>query len=343
MKIIRVISIFFRIKANSIEFLRPVFLYLLCNPTIYPESRLLWKCLLENSNNQPNQQLILEILAWSKFSTPQLCLFTNSLILEALDSGQEDLMMDLCVYMASITKHLIAHNIDPTANFRSILTVLHKAKVFEKYSSILTMILADLMQHTPPKYMRELMRCIKFILQKSSCYYLGLYMLLEAAIQWISHSTYITDYMDDMDYIIKYVTNQDFDTVNQEPMKSWILHANPEIAKYQELCNLKDVDNFVEKVSKNLSFSDNISHVLRALFLFPKLKMEQFKKIFNLLMILAKTNDEIAFKLLMVILYKLANDVRPRIKLMLMQNLASLGAKDHVLGELLLGSNLKIR
>lgn len=55
----------FSIRQNSIEFLRPVFLYMLCNPVLMTDSKSLWTCLLShNNNNSRVQNLVHEILAW---------------------------------------------------------------------------------------------------------------------------------------------------------------------------------------------------------------------------------------------------------------------------------------
>lgn len=58
---------FHRIKTYSIEFLRPVCLYIFCNPQIIPDSKTIWTNLLALSKNSTEaNDLICEIITWSK-------------------------------------------------------------------------------------------------------------------------------------------------------------------------------------------------------------------------------------------------------------------------------------
>lgn len=60
-----VIMYLYSIRQNSIEFLRPVFLYILCNPSIIADAKSLWTCLLSQSdNNTKAHALIHEVLCW---------------------------------------------------------------------------------------------------------------------------------------------------------------------------------------------------------------------------------------------------------------------------------------
>lgn len=118
------INLLCSIRKNSIEFLRPVFLFVFNNPVLFPETQKMWRALLMSSvSNEAAVTMINDVLAWSKTSTGEKCLYTNNLVREALEfhSFEKErfdcLQMDICLYMAAITKELIAFNYDPSENF----------------------------------------------------------------------------------------------------------------------------------------------------------------------------------------------------------------------------------
>lgn len=56
-----------RICDNSIEFLRPVFLYVLCNPNVITDSNPIWNCLLGQSLfSTKAMDLLFEIFNWCR-------------------------------------------------------------------------------------------------------------------------------------------------------------------------------------------------------------------------------------------------------------------------------------
>lgn len=61
---------FCRIKSNSIEFLRPVFLHALCNPSQVINTEPIWMVLLKQQRHNSTETLTLihEIFAWSRVS-----------------------------------------------------------------------------------------------------------------------------------------------------------------------------------------------------------------------------------------------------------------------------------
>lgn len=57
------------IRQNSLEFLRPVFLYAMCNPNVIDNTIPIWTCLLSQSvKSKQSLELLYEILSWSPVS-----------------------------------------------------------------------------------------------------------------------------------------------------------------------------------------------------------------------------------------------------------------------------------
>lgn len=59
----------YSIRSNSLEFLRPVFTFVLCNPTGIPESKSIWNLFLANAGKSVKSiDLFYDTLCWIRVS-----------------------------------------------------------------------------------------------------------------------------------------------------------------------------------------------------------------------------------------------------------------------------------
>ncbi|EAT45697.1 AAEL003089-PA [Aedes aegypti] len=335
------------IRKNSVEFLRPVFLHVFNNPTLFPETQKMWRALLKSASNDDTAvKMIYEIISWSKTSTSEKCLYTNNLLLEVLDyvpaeKRFEWLRRDICLYIAAVSKELIGYNYDPSENFLKIFSALHvdKDHASVNYNSVLLMVLSDVMQNIAPAHILGLMRIVHFLLE-SGCNRLSQLMIMDGAVQFLGQQTFIHNYLEDCNCVLNAVLDNSYPAEVPtlfEMRPASYFHSD--IAKYSHFCmwwndvenRILTIDQFLEALSRTSRFSDKVNLVLRGLMYTHEIPFEDWRKLFDQLVICSKSNEEICSRLLTPILFLLANDSNPRKRLHLLRSLASMGAKDHVL------------
>lgn len=307
----------------------------------------MWRALLKSASNDDTAvKMIYEIISWSKTSTSEKCLYTNNLLLEVLDyvpaeKRFEWLRRDICLYIAAVSKELIGYNYDPSENFLKIFSALHvdKDHASVNYNSVLLMVLADVMQNIAPAHILGLMRIVHFLLE-SGCNRLSQLMIMDGAVQLLGQQTFIHNYLEDCNCVLNAVLRNSYPAevptlFDMRPASYFHL----DIAKYSHFCmwwndvenRILTIDQFLEALSRTSRFSDKVNLVLRGLMYTHEIPFEDWRKLFDQLVICSKSNEEICSRLLTPILFLLANDSNPRKRLHLLRSLASMGAKDHVL------------
>lgn len=89
-------QLYFSIRCNSIEFLRPVFLYALCNPIQIPNAGAIWSVFLKQRrlNKSKTQNLLEEIFIWCRVSFLDLNItYRRSLIISFIRLHQIDVLV----------------------------------------------------------------------------------------------------------------------------------------------------------------------------------------------------------------------------------------------------------
>ncbi|XP_055625087.1 focadhesin isoform X2 [Toxorhynchites rutilus septentrionalis] len=332
-----------QIRENSIEFLRPVFLHIFHNTALFPETQKIWRTLLKCAINDDSAvNMIYEILSWSRFTCAEKCLFTNDLILEALDALPEETRFDelrgnLCMYLAALCKSLVGFNFDPSTNLTKLFSVMKNLNNPMVDYSVLLMIMADLLLHLSPVYVHKLMKLARYLL-KLGCNRLSQLMILDGVIQLLGQQTFIQNYLEDCDYILNAVLNEQYVTMRDNSYPTSKLF-HPNLAKFNQFSKWwalveteqTTVDAFLEELSHIQRFVGKIDLVLRGFLYMQTHPYETWKKTFEKLLWLSKSNEDACCKMITPILYMLANIDNPRKRLMLLQGLASMGSKEHVL------------
>ncbi|XP_016947118.1 focadhesin [Drosophila biarmipes] len=344
------------IRDYSIEFLRPVFLYVLCNPQTLHDVKPIWTCLLNLSGNQPEARALMqELLAWSKFNNASTCLCTSILVIEAIDHflQREDhaQSIDLGLYQACLIKQLANYGIDPRPSLQCLLRVLHATREHTKdHYHVLLVLLADVLHVLSPFYLADLLRIIVFVVVQERCgheYILN--MCLDGIIQWMSQTAFIpAEGLALAHQIVQKVldterSDQEGNIISTKQLKpAHMRNYHPDIAIAFDLANLvesfdasdnQDVFAFVDalNVKANTAFCQRLHLFLRALFLSKKPPVDCWFKIYEVILQIVKVNEGIAYDFLMTYIFKLAHENNPELQLELLRGLSSFAvSKDNV-------------
>lgn len=342
------------IRDYSIEFLRPVFLYVLCNPQTLHDVKPIWTCLLGLSRTQPEARALMqELLSWSKFNNASTCLSTSILVIEAIDYflQQTDYAqsIDLCIYQTLLVKQLANNGIDPRPSLQCLLHVLHATREHTRHHyHVLLVLLAECLHVLSPFYLADLLRIIVFIVVQERCgheYILN--MCLDGIIQWMSQTAFIpAEGLALAHQIVQRVQEQqklakddapvEFATriCTKELQPAHMRNYHPDIAIAFDLANLvesfdasesQDVFAFVDalNVKANSAFCQRLHLFLRALFLSREPPVDCWFKIYEVILQIVKVNETIAYDFLMTYIYKLAHEHNPELQLELLRGLAT--------------------
>ncbi|CAD7014015.1 unnamed protein product [Ceratitis capitata] len=348
-----------QIKEHSVEYLRPVFLYVLCNPQTLPDSKTIWTGLLSLSKtNLAAKQLVQEIFSWSKFNSSSTCLFTSILLIEAiehcLNCNDNTTVIDLCIFQALIVNNLTKYGIDPRPSLHCLLRVLHSTREHTvNHYNVLLILLAECLHLLSPNYLHDLLRIIAFIVVQECCgnqYILN--MCLDGIIQWMSQTAFIpAEGLALAHQVVRKILGQNKDaatavksstvrTGELQPAQARYFH--PDIAIAFDLAKLvesfdesefKDVFTFVDalNVKANTMFCQRLHLFLRALFLSREPSMDCWFKIYESILEIIKVNSGIAYDFLMTYVFKLAGEQQPEIQMELLRGLPSFAvSKDNI-------------
>ncbi|XP_017040742.1 focadhesin [Drosophila ficusphila] len=344
------------IRDYSIEYLRPVFLYVLCNPQTLHDVKPIWTCLLNLSGKQPEARALMqELLAWSKFNNASTCLCTSILVIEAIDHflQREDYAqsIDLGIYQACLIKQLANYGIDPRPSLQCLLRVLHATREHTKdHYHVLLVLLSEVLHVLSPFYLADLLRIIVFVVVQERCgheYILN--MCLDGIIQWMSQTAFIpAEGLALAHQIVQRVldterSEQEGEIITTSQLKpAHMRNYHPDIAIAFDLATLvesfdasdnQDVFAFVDalNVKANTAFCQRLHLFLRALFLSKKPPVDCWFKIYEVILQIVKVNEGIAYDFLMTYIFKLAHESNPELQLELLRGLASFAvSKDNV-------------
>ncbi|XP_030374124.1 focadhesin [Scaptodrosophila lebanonensis] len=351
------------IRNHSIEYLRPVFLYMLCNPQTLQDVKPIWTSLLTLSSSQVEARALMqELLSWSKFNNATTCLCTSILVIEAIEyflqQADHAQSIELCIYQALLVKQLAQYGVDPRPSLQCMLRVLHETREHtQNHYHVLLVLLADSLHLLSPFYLADLLRIVAFIVVQERCgheYILN--MCLDGIIQWMSQTAFIpAEGLALAHQIVQRVLqktsteeeaqeNQKIEThiCTKELPPAHIRNYHPDIAIAFDLANLvesfdsseyKDVFAFVDalNVKANTAFCQRLHLFLRALFLSREPPVDCWFKIYEVILQIIAVNENIAYDFNMTYIFKLAHEQNPELQLELLRGLPSFAvSKDNV-------------
>ncbi|KMQ95847.1 hypothetical protein RF55_3913 [Lasius niger] len=144
-----------RVMEQSIELLRPVFMYILCNPSMdLCESckRETWQLVIKSSNTLDLQA---EILLWLCTNRIDTCVDANYRVLElaevSLLKGDEEYCTTLIPLIASLIIQLLEYGHEPVQNFCTILDLIERS--YDDIGNITIAMMTEIILVCPAAYL----------------------------------------------------------------------------------------------------------------------------------------------------------------------------------------------
>lgn len=159
----------FRIRQHSIEFLRPVFLYTLCNPVTMPDSMTIWTCLLSHMKKSAKaKELVDEILCYRKTNSAATTLTTSLLLSDAIITmvahNSVEAIIQLSFYLTAVLNDLLEFGYDPRPGFRIIRQAIGEIKHFDSFDwDVMLILLNQSLHNVSPVYLPDVVRLLKVI------------------------------------------------------------------------------------------------------------------------------------------------------------------------------------
>lgn len=150
---------------QSIELLRPVFMYILCNPSMdLCESckRETWQLVIKSSNTLDLQA---EILLWLCTNRIDTCVDANYRVLElaevSLLKGDEEYCTTLIPLIASLIIQLLEYGHEPVQNFCTILDLIERS--YDDIGNITIAMMTEIILVCPAAYLLNALQICKYI------------------------------------------------------------------------------------------------------------------------------------------------------------------------------------
>ncbi|XP_050072773.1 focadhesin [Anopheles maculipalpis] len=337
---------------NIIEFLHTVLLHVFINVGIYDDCRQVWKLLVRRTIMQDSKAkwLLFQILSWCSDATATQTFFTVGLLTDALEIVLDEnlsyvtLQLEYAVYLAVVLKNYIENNFDPSRCFSLLRKFCTRAIQRDPPPNldVLLTIATDLLSYVSPRNMLGLLEIIQTILPfcgKVSCM-----LTKEAMVQLLGQSSYIMIHMPLCEQIFKTIEK---DLANEERWKEptpmicdtqGTMYFHEDLAKWTILCewwNSHDMaidDYLVTRGPVSVRFSRNLSQLHRSIFLSSSYDENVWKTNLGQLVNLMKDSEVQVAQSMVPLLYGLAHHRDARRRLHVLQTVASMGAKENLIG-----------
>nr|XP_033328214.1 focadhesin isoform X1 [Megalopta genalis] len=178
-----------RVRKNSVAMLRPVFLYILCNPFPNPLeccAQQTWQLL---SRSEHSECLQMEVLLWLHTADVYSCINTNYRILEVAKKASRENDKDYCTaiapVLASLSIRLLKHGSDPTPNFDTLLVIINQCDV--RIGDFMLALMAEAIVSCPAIYLHGTLQICATITKKLSCSDIFLNTLIASMLKWMAY------------------------------------------------------------------------------------------------------------------------------------------------------------
>uniref|UniRef100_A0AAG5D4N9 DUF3730 domain-containing protein n=1 Tax=Anopheles atroparvus TaxID=41427 RepID=A0AAG5D4N9_ANOAO len=338
------------IRHNSVEFLRPVLLHLFVNVCLFPECQKLWKLLVERTLEDRKAEMVLfEILAWRRDITAHQTCYTMSLLMETLDlipKGEtrfNHMRLEIALYMAAVAKDYVEFNYDPSRCFALLKIFCTDAMQRDPQPSmdLMLAIVADTLIFVSPVKLQELLEVISIILP--ACGQASRLLAKQAIVQLLGQPSYTTKHLLLCDTILQTIEQEESaceQTGAENPHFLRTVYFHSELAKWKIVgrwwsSTPEAVEEFLAKRQKSsVRFSTNLSQFHRAIYLSSHYSDDVWKANFNTMINIMEHSELQAAQSMILLLYGLAQLKDARRRLHVLQTMASMGAKDNVIGVL---------
>ncbi|XP_045526454.1 focadhesin [Pieris brassicae] len=328
------------VSSNSLELLRPVFLWLTSNPQRSRSSSRVWQLLLSLPQSDSQSSLLLACLSSQQICNPKLLessVSAYSAVTEAaIYQQRREYIVALVPMLATICSQLLKHGRDPRPCYILIDRCFSMDVPELKCVSGLTLIiLADNLTETAALYLHELFNLCLNIISKYDYSTVCLNSFVGLSLQWLHLPSYLTtnalntaskildiqqqERTDNFLYIANLKSNKTFQNLVQTErhlhiyfklLETWERLDNPDKLKswFDVLCSTND-DLKVELLP-----------FLVGLCLNKTLDEEVVVKVIQCIVQIVRIKKEVSVTILPVLVHKLA-DKRPYVKLACLKGL----------------------
>lgn len=162
----------FRIREKGVKMLRPVFLYVLCNPSSDSMDycmQQIWQLLIKSRHGTYVQT---EVLLWMCTAEIHSCINTNYRILElaekAASEGNREYCTALLPMIVSLVIQLLQQGSDPTPNFHAILFIIDHCDSY--IGNLVLTLMAEVITLCPAIYLYTTLQICKYFPVFSTIY-----------------------------------------------------------------------------------------------------------------------------------------------------------------------------
>ncbi|VVD05120.1 unnamed protein product [Leptidea sinapis] len=185
------------VSRHSPEMLRPVFLWLTCNPKLVTQSTRPWQLLLSLPESKAQSSLLMTCISCQQVSNPQLVERALAVYLVVADvviyQQQTAVVVALLPLLARLSAELLTYGRDPRSCYALIKRCfgLDAAKL-KCVSGPTLMLLAENLSRTPALYLYELLDLCLNIITKHKVSNVYLNSLVALSLQWLHRPSVLT-------------------------------------------------------------------------------------------------------------------------------------------------------
>uniref|UniRef100_A0A182R082 DUF3730 domain-containing protein n=1 Tax=Anopheles farauti TaxID=69004 RepID=A0A182R082_9DIPT len=331
------------IRTNSVEFLRPVLLHLFVNMSQFSDCQPIWKLLVQRSLQDPKAISVLyEIIAWRRDTTAPQTAYTVAMLTDALEIFRReqpndiDIQLPIALYLAVVLKEYVEYNYDPNRCFalmHAVFMAVVKCDPSIALDVMLT-IAADMLSVLTPSKVCGLLEIIQTILP--TCSKVSCMVMKEALIQLLGQPSYTTRHLAQCDKLLQAIENQKYSPGTELCVRTVFFHAD--LAKWTILSNWWTVnetatEHYLQRCgSSGIRFTVILGQLHRSIFLSPAYEEVAWRRSFDRMVNLMKHNELHVAQSMVPLLYGLAQQKDARRRLHILQTIASMGAKENLIG-----------
>ncbi|XP_029048678.2 focadhesin [Osmia bicornis bicornis] len=178
-----------RVKESCIEMLRPVFLYILCNPSVDSVDCCMqqaWQLLIKSKHSIHLQT---EILLWLCTAETYSCINANYRFLELSEKALLEKNKEYCTallpMMASMIIQLLKQGSDPKPNFDAMSSIINYCD--NRIGDLALVLMAEIIVSCPAIYLYNAMQMCVLITSKLCCSDIFLNVLLASILKWMAY------------------------------------------------------------------------------------------------------------------------------------------------------------
>ncbi|XP_072755214.1 focadhesin [Anoplolepis gracilipes] len=253
------------VTEQSIKLLRPVFMYILCNPSMdLCESckHETWQLLIKSGTDTLDLQV--EILLWLCTNRVDTCIDANCRVLELVEEsllkGDKEYCTALIPLIASLTIQLLEYGHEPMQNFYAILDLIDSSDY--DIGNITIAMMTEIILICPATYLLDALQiCTVIVETKRPCNIILLNALAASLLKWLAYPSLLcSDALAlSKELLIRIMSQKQTDTgdgIISNKMLLMFSHSNRHIQFYKELImTLYSLGNNILPWLENLSFA----------------------------------------------------------------------------------------